>query len=784
MTDSKSRPDLGLLLLLAILLTMPAWAIAAADWAPGLVLVWPTALAGLLLGAIISRSRFRGLVAHLLALGYGAAWVSFTSIQYLPRAAGAETLTEQLFALGRHVGEWVWLMLQTGVGKDNFIFLMSLMIVFWLTGYSAAWFTFRITRVLRVVLPPGLVILVNLYYYGGRVQLAVFLYAYFFCALFYLVRVNFAHRERQWKQARVGFDDDLRESFLRGGSLVTVAAIFVAWLVPTVAPLPQFEDLWRQVSKPIRTLEDSFNRLFSALEGEGPALTNPFGRTLGFGGPRSLGDAVLMDVFVSKASDNADALARYWRAGYYDTYTPNGWIYSGNGSYAYGASAAPLVTQYSDRSNVRQTFTFYFPRSTLLLAAQMPVHFNRDAEADAELVTATADPSNPSLSAVTAVYVDPSLVISRDPVRAGDSYEVISSLSIADPDKLRLAGTDYPSWIVDRYLQLPNTFPQRVKDLARQIVAEAGATTPFDQASAIEQYLRANITYNEKIPGPRPGQDGVDYVLFEARAGYCDYYAASMATMLRSLGVPARVAIGYARGQFEPQGGVYRVRERDAHSWVEVFFPDYGWIEFEPTAAQPLINRPVSVAGAEDAGPTGPISTPQPRDDERLNRFGELEEDPFLSGDPSTTFVRSLPRNVALLVLGLAGLVVLAVGGLYVFENRGLRGVRGTRWAYARLVRLSRWLGLRLRPHQTPFEQAAVLGEAAPASRQAIDSITDDFVRETFGRDASGSERVRQVYRKVRLRLWWTGLTRRGANLIRRQSAVASVRWRLFKNRR
>lgn len=777
MMDSRLRPSLGTLLLLVLLLTMTAWTIAASDWVPGLTLLWPTALTALAVGTLITRSTFRRGLAHLIGLGYGLAWIAFTSTQYLPRAAGAELLVDRLQALARHVGEWVWLLFRTGVGKDNFIFLLSLMVVFWLLGYASAWFTFRATRVLRVILPPGLVILVNLYYYGGRVQLAVFLYAYLFIALLYLVRINYMLREQQWRESRVGFDDDLRESFLRGGSIVTLVAIFVAWFVPGVTPLPQLEDLWRQVSKPIRSVEDSFNRLFSALEGEGPALMNPFGRTLGFGGPRSLGDTVLFDVFVADSSDNADALARYWRANYYDTYTGNGWTLSGSNEYVYGAADEPLKSQYRDRSNVRQTFTIYFPRLTQLFAAAIPVYFNRDAEADAELITVTSGSSGVS------VYVDPSFIYSRDQLRAGDAYDVISSLSIADTDKLRAAGTDYPAWIAGRYLQLPNTFPQRVKDLARQVVTEADATSPFDQASALERWLRANIVYNEKIPGPAPGQDGVDYLLFESRAGYCDYYASAMATMARSLGIPARVVIGYARGQFEPEGNVYRVRERDAHSWVEVFFPDYGWIEFEPTAAQPLINRPVAADPTQPDQPAGPISTPAPREDERLNRFGEEDQNAFPSGSAASAFVQALPRNIFFLIVGLVVLTVVAIGGFYVYENRGLRRIAGSGWAYARLVRLSRWLGIKLRPYHTPYEQAALLTDAAPGSREPIDLITTNFVRETFGRDLSGGERVRTIYRKLRPHLWWAGLKRRIANLWRRRPAVDSARWRALRNR-
>ena len=761
---SDPKLDSGTLLLLALILAMAALTVASSDWAPGLDRLLPTSLAALLLGTLLARSRFRSLPAHLLATGYGVAWIAFASLAYLPTATDASTLGEGLIAFGRHIGGWIGSFVQTGVGKDNFMFLLSMMTIFWLLGYLAAWYTFRAVRVLRVALLPGLVILVNLYYYGGRMQLSIFLYLYLACVLLYLARIHYMLREREWRQARIGYDSDVRGSFVRGGSIVALCAIATAWAVPEFAPLPQFDELWRQVSRPIRSIEDAFTRVFSALEGEGPPLTNPFGRTLGFAGPRTLGDTVLMDVYVHTSPDNAHALARYWRAGVYDVYTLNGWLSSAADSYVYQPDADPLAVPYANRSNVRQTITFYFPRTSLLVSAAQPVHYNREAEADAMIATVSAG----SVGGGARLVVDPAFVTSRDLLRAGDNYQVVSSVSTADVDKLRQAGTDYPEWVVAHYLELPDDFPQRVKDLALQIVTDAEAINPFDQADALERWLRRNIGYNEKITGPRLGQDGVDYVLFESRAGYCDYYAAAMATMARSLGIPARVAVGYARGEYEPSGEVYRVRERDAHAWVEVFFPGYGWVEFEPTSAQPAVNRPVPADEGELPDPAVP-PTPSAIDADRLSRLGEDEGlDAFDTGAEASAAKNWLPEAILIVAGALAGCAVVAAGAIYVVENRGLRGLRGARWAFARLVRLAKWLRVDLTAYQTPYEQAELLGDAAPSDRTAIKDITGDFVRETFGRDASDAERGRSIWRQVHVRLWWTGLKRRFLSTVRR----------------
>lgn len=766
-TQDRTRVDGWTLTLLALTLLAAALTVLRSEWAPGLDLLPTTALAGLLSGVVIAHARFQRVTAHVMAACYGAAWIAFTSIPYLRGAQNLSTLSDQLNAFGRHIAEWLWFLLNTGIGKDNFIFLLSLMVIFWQIGYLAAWATFRTVRPLRAVLPAGLVILINLYYYGGREQLSIFLYIYFVVALLYIARMHLRTREQEWQRARVGFENDLRESFLRGGAMVTTAAVLVAWAVPTIAPLPQFDELWRQFSRPIRTIEDGFNRVFSALQSGGPALTNPYGRTLAFGGPRNLTDAVVMDVLVHPSDNNAYQLAHYWRAGTYDFYTPSAWQTTGTSDYTFGPDAGTLDTPYAMRANVEQTFTYYLPRTTLLHAAGQPVFYSLFSEGDANVLR-TEELDRGGLGQ-GRTFVDPSFVLSIDALRPGDAYDAISALSIAGVDLLRNAGDDYPAPIAQRYIQLPADFSPRVKALAQQIVAEAGATNPFDQASAIESWLRRNITYNEKIEAPPPGQDGVEYVLFETQAGYCDYYASSMITMMRSLGVPARLAIGYAQGEYNPESGTYRVRERDSHSWVEVYFPTYGWIEFEPTASRPLLSRPVTSSVDEPPLPATPTPVPEDFDQGLLEQQRQLN-DPLTSAS-SNFLVLGVPLFNLLFVVG--GLLVIggvvSYAGMYAYENRGLRKLHGATWAYARLVRLAGWLRVELQPHQTPYEQANLLRQAVPETSEAINHITDDFVRETFARDDRGAGRSRSLWQRIRLSLWRTGARRRVHEWLRRR---------------
>ncbi len=138
------------------------------------------------------------------------------------------------------------------------------------------------------------------------------------------------------------------------------------------------------------------------------------------------------------------------------------------------------------------------------------------------------------------------------------------------------------------YLDLPDSTPDRVLALATEVTA--GAKTPYDQAKAIESHLRT-YPYDLDVPEPPSDVDIADYFLFVLQRGYCDYYATSMVVMARSLGLPARLAVGYAAGEYDGQRQRFTVVEADAHSWPEIYFSDYGWIPFEPTAAQPVYVR-------------------------------------------------------------------------------------------------------------------------------------------------------------------------------------------------
>ncbi|GAC1664429.1 MAG: hypothetical protein NVS9B4_19850 [Candidatus Acidiferrum sp.] len=160
-------------------------------------------------------------------------------------------------------------------------------------------------------------------------------------------------------------------------------------------------------------------------------------------------------------------------------------------------------------------------------------------------------------------------------------YSGFSRLPIVQPEKLRAASNEYPDVLRNTYLQLPALDP-RILPLAQEITERAG--NPYDKSLAIESYLRAHYAYTLNLKG-KPGSDPLAHFLFEARAGHCEYFASAMTIMLRTLGIPAREVNGFLPGEYNDLAGDYIVRASDAHSWVEVYFPDNGWVTFDPTPA-------------------------------------------------------------------------------------------------------------------------------------------------------------------------------------------------------
>ncbi len=312
-------------------------------------------------------------------------------------------------------------------------------------------------------------------------------------------------------------------------------------------------------------------------------------------------------------------------------------------------------------------------------------------------------------------------------------YNVLVGYPDVSVDELRVAGTDYGDWL-KAYSSLPPTgyrpaaVIQYLHDLA--LTVTAGMTNPYDQATAIESYLRGR-TFNYKLaPKQAPaGTDPLYYFLHDSHEGYCQYFAMAMGEMLRSIGIPTRLVSGYGHGGYNDITHRFIVRDEDAHAWVESYFPGYGWIPFEPTndGFYTTISRPTSRVGGcftdthcTNPSPVAAVTSPAVRPSPRRTDVG--------SGDVPIGTNRSgfrwLDPSVITPVLGVLGalLILLVALAARYLRPRTVMGV------WRRVLVLARLAGAELKPGETPRELDKRLGGAFPEAAPHLHALTDAFV--------------------------------------------------------
>jgi transglutaminase-like putative cysteine protease len=713
------------------------WAIGATGWTKGITMITFVGLGSILIGTMLARSILPWFLAHTFSLIIGLGWSFWVTSRLLP---AHYTWPERWSNLADRLNMWYGLASQGGTSYDNLMFIFQMGVIVWLMGYLMIWFVFRSEKVWPAIVPGGLVLLINLYY--APKDITFWFILYLLVSLLLVIRFNLFGQEKVWRSEGTFFRPDISFDFLRDGFIFSALVIAFAWLTPplvdvkTLGLFDEFQGSWRDV-------QNEWNRMFADLNYRDRVAFDTFGASLKLGGPRRLTDEPVMDVQV-------DGIGRYWRAVVYDFYTGDGWLTRDEDKANIGPNESLSLPSFAAREAVTQTFTFYRDNATVLYAMSNPVNLDRSARVTFNALSnqeiansslpAWPDSGQPWAEEIT--YVRSNATVDR-----GESYQVISLASRATAAELTAAGNDYPNWISERYLQLPDSITERTHELAREVTQSYDNN--YAKAQAIERFLRAELKYNEALATPPPNVDKVDYILFEAKEAYCDYYASSMIVMLRSLGIPARLAAGFARGTYEAEVDSFHVLNKDAHSWVEVYFPEYGWIEFEPTAAQPTIIRP-NTAERDDAFASGFMPG---NEDLQPDQFADRPDGSFFDEDASLggslplifniPFIGtqiSLPRpGGGSLLLTLSLIVASAAGGFWWFRRNQDNCRANVFTRYQGMVKMAGWMGVALRPWQTPFEHAAVLQRNLPAHSRDVEAITSEYVYQTF-RNKNGTE--------------------------------------------
>lgn len=759
--------DLTALVIATILLLMPALALGASGWSLDTATLLPITVLSVIFGFVLARSQYNELLGLLISGIYGACFVLLLAAYNQPGGIvdGIYTVFSRLF-------QWFFDAVNGGINQDDLVFTLLVSSLFWFLGYNLAWHLFRVDRVWRAILPPALILVSNSIYYTGTSNLDIYMIVFTFLALLLVVRSNLDAREWDWYLNGIRVPRRLRRQVFRVGFVLALVVGAVAWAIPRSDiedRLQNFQEF--MASEPLQQLSEFWNRLFTAAETQGPTTADYYGGdSLQLGGAIRLGDET---VFLASAPQGR---RYYWRSRVFDNYDGGRWTSAADTRLT--DPEPPLNIESEDflpgaRVPVQQTFTMGLSASRLIYTAPQPQRVDLPTRTDLRYIS---DPASGSQDMLVSV-IRPLTVLYH-----GDSYTATSSMSNATAEQLRQAGTDYPQWVRDIYGSYMPSVTGRTIALANEIVTEAGAQTPYDRAKAIETWLRSNIVYNESIPQPPPGQDPVDWVLFDYKQGYCNYYASAMIVMLRTMGIPARMAAGFAQGRWNIDEQAFVVQERDAHTWVEVYFPGYGWVEFEPTAAQSPLNRgdepqlpapepttppPTNTPLPTDTPTPPPTNTPEPEvtppADQQLTPGTPTVTSTLMpSTTPSPVIVptqpppvRPQPRDTASSILPALGaallalfVIVVALGvAVYIYwwwEWRGMRGFSPIVRAYARLERYLGLIGIHLNPEQTPDERRKHIVDELPAAESSVTAITRMYVSERYGPDRPSSAETPQ----------------------------------------
>ena len=434
----------------------------------------------------------------------------------------------------------------------------------------AGWGTSRHNQTLLAV-APSLVLHTYILQYTGKdifsLQIVVF-------AFILLIGVN-----QKWSITTENSNKTATETY-SAILILSIVLTIAAGLTPSISI--------KEVAQKIARKDDLGNAL--GLDKEIPqarGITVPVGlpRQHLIGLSPALSQTVVFTVKTGEVepSDNGiirEAVPRhYWRWLTYDLYNGQGWTSSPTENISYAAKQA-VIPITGERHKVihqqvekvsTQDNRLYWTGS--LARASQPININW--RTSPELL-------NSGITPILSVDMLGALTEKQ-------KYEADSLVPITSENQLRNSSQTYPQEIRERYLALPETIPQRVLDLARQLTADI--PNPYDKAKAIESYLRT-YPYSLDVTPPPPDRDVADYFLFDLKTGYCDYYATSMIVLTRTAGLPARLVIGYSNGIYDPTKAEYVIRGANAHSWVEVYFAGVGWVEFEPTASQPPMALP------------------------------------------------------------------------------------------------------------------------------------------------------------------------------------------------
>jgi transglutaminase-like putative cysteine protease len=511
-------------------------------------------------GVAPATSALLCLVAGLAAIVWGHLLASTTF--GIPTGATATEAVDQLELAWRTFGE----VRAPAPVLDGF--LLSAGAALWIGVWLADLAAFRLWTPFEALIPCGTLFVFASLFSADRSRLLAA--ALWFAAALLFVLLHRCARQQtspSWlgSNARHG-----TSALVRTGAGLAAFAVLAGWLVGPKLPGAEAEAVF-----PFAQQDDGGSRI----------TISPLVEI-----QRRLVEQAPVQLFVV---DVDQASRSYWRLTALDTF--DGEVWSSHGSF--GGADGDLEGGLGDdvpQTDLVQRFTI-----TGLAAIWLPAAFEA-AELEVDDVDVRWD------------EVSSTLIVGRDEETSdGITYEVTSAIPAYDPAVLAAATGDVPGEVAERGTALPPTFPAAVTQLANDIVSAAGATTDFARARALQDSFRdGSFTYSLDVPAGH-SDSAIEEFLFTTRTGYCEQFAGTYAAMARSIGLPARVAVGFTPGDPDPNvPGRMIVRGEHAHAWPEVWIRGVGWVAFEPTPGRGAPGAEAYTGAPESQDTAGEATTP------------------------------------------------------------------------------------------------------------------------------------------------------------------------------
>ncbi|MBI2758652.1 MAG: hypothetical protein HYX49_08220 [Chloroflexi bacterium] len=728
--------------LLFLIIQVAAARLVTADWTSYLYFAEILSAFGTALGLALGISRFRRGAVIWLVIGYSLIVLPWQMIKTMDQKL---SILNQLISVSKILFVSLVQFIQRQPVKDSLFFVAFISFGFWLLGLSAGYWLTRRNNLMAAILPAGVVTLFIQIYDNYQTYSSWWLAIYLAFALLLIGRDYYRHNQVEWTRQRVSTNEEAWPNIFSGLFVTVAGIVFIAWIIPTsLSGWQSASDGWNQFTRPLRDrLSNAVSSLDSPYANGG---TNFYGEALPLGRNAALGDS---PIFTVKVISEPQTKSRYyWRGRVYDVYSNGQWINTPTARLDFQPGNSDLKIPNADnRAGATLLFTLQLARQSLLYAPSQPVWVDKPG-------TISATPVDTGINDVLSWEANPAL-------ETGTSYQVRAQVANPTVEQLRAAGTEYPDWVTKRYLAIPDAINPEMKALAEKI--GIGNETPYDKASAITNYLRANIQYATSLPPAPEGRDPILWFLFEYKKGFCNYYASAEVLLLRSIGIPARLAVGFAQGTL--QNDTYTVRKRDTHAWPEVYFPGIGWAEFEPTVSQDALARPAASQNNAGINPVPPQQKARGEGDETATANGITAAQPRPAQFAKTPLGIGLIFFAPILTAALMAFLIhryRLIGRLTLYlskswENSGLTTPlwveNWRRWnhltplerAFANVNLSLRWLGKPQPLYATPAERAASLSKLMPSAAAHIEALTFEHESALFTPRPANLSRARRA---------------------------------------